>query len=553
MQNTTLTFSMIVLFSVGCSGGFKTLNPSVESGPGNLSPAPLSYAPSTISSNSFPIPPATHSVDWNAVTNSLLDPAIFHWKFYLDWNADLRPAGITTQAKAEEHWTNTGYKECRRASAEFHSVHYLSLNPDVAAAYGANNCAGAVSHYLNYGRMEYGRQKTFPFSYGLNFGAGDATFGNQKITMRTSASYAGTVSELWFRGVQYVNDHDTGRLFQTAFQLDGYGECYNPTEGGSSFNGAGPSQSALLSLNTSNGALQAVTNPTYWYPPGYKTYCGTGQGQSLLANTLITKNITVGFEGDDQIIHWRSQINLPENHLALNFETLTGYHNGSFTNFYNFDPYTFQLTRTGAAEIGIDEDAKAHFAYPTVISTPDGSHALGVFAIDQENQTPDRQLRIPKMIRMTYLRDVKDQTTKWSAWINYPAGAPAGNYYADTFLVIGNLEEVRTRMAKLQNHFRHQIFSLLASSYGNLAYNPPTYGALNPDVAAYYGYSLEPLLPHFLFTGAFEGRSSSYQLNVRAYMNRYPDLQAAFGADNLIAALKHYIEQGINEGRYGGL
>lgn len=56
---------------------------------------------------------------------------------------------------------------------------------------------------------------------------------------------------------------------------------------------------------------------------------------------------------------------------------------------------------------------------------------------------------------------------------------------------------------------------------------------------------------HWLAYGIKEGRQSSNAFDVKDYLQRYPDLQRAFGKSNYRAAVKHWLEFGQREGRNG--
>ncbi|MBB2965183.1 hypothetical protein [Methylobacterium sp. R2-1] len=70
------------------------------------------------------------------------------------------------------------------------------------------------------------------------------------------------------------------------------------------------------------------------------------------------------------------------------------------------------------------------------------------------------------------------------------------------------------------------------------------YGQLNGDVAA----AGVDRLHHWRTWGKAEGRQSSRQFDVRAYLRNNPDLQAAYGT-NYQAALDHFRDYGYHEGR----
>ncbi|MDQ3231976.1 MAG: hypothetical protein M3Q07_09165 [Pseudobdellovibrionaceae bacterium] len=71
-------------------------------------------------------------------------PAVFDGNFYINHYPDLRLNGITTEAKAKEHWRVNGLYEGRQAHADFHTKQYLEIYPDllstleVSAAYRAH-------------------------------------------------------------------------------------------------------------------------------------------------------------------------------------------------------------------------------------------------------------------------------------------------------------------------------------------------------------------------------------------------------------------------------
>lgn len=59
------------------------------------------------------------------------------------------------------HWLNRGIAEGRMGSATFDPPYYLSIHPDVAAAYGATNYLGAIEHYVAHGQHEGRRGSIF--------------------------------------------------------------------------------------------------------------------------------------------------------------------------------------------------------------------------------------------------------------------------------------------------------------------------------------------------------------------------------------------------------
>lgn len=91
-------------------------------------------------------------------------------------------------------------------------------------------------------------------------------------------------------------------------------------------------------------------------------------------------------------------------------------------------------------------------------------------------------------------------------------------------------------------------------TYGGLDYSPvfdaQYYLNKYPDLAAAFGSDYAAAFIHFIQNGMAEGRQGSSSFNVTIYKNRYSDLQQAFGND-LKQYYLHYIQYGRSEGRSG--
>ncbi len=81
-------------------------------------------------------------------------------------------------------------------------------------------------------------------------------------------------------------------------------------------------------------------------------------------------------------------------------------------------------------------------------------------------------------------------------------------------------------------------------------YNFDYYISTYPDMKNGCGDNDEAALAHFVNNGMSEGRQGSTEFNVQVYKNNYIDLQNGFG-DNLASYYLHYIMNGRNEGRLG--
>lgn len=102
-------------------------------------------------------------------TDPRLARIIFDRRFYFDTYRDVQTWAhdkVATQGgniwdHVEWHWLNRGIPEGRTGAATFDPTYYLTAHPDVAAAYGQDGYAGAISHYVSTGRAEGRRASVF--------------------------------------------------------------------------------------------------------------------------------------------------------------------------------------------------------------------------------------------------------------------------------------------------------------------------------------------------------------------------------------------------------
>ncbi len=86
-----------------------------------------------------------------------------------------------------------------------------------------------------------------------------------------------------------------------------------------------------------------------------------------------------------------------------------------------------------------------------------------------------------------------------------------------------------------------------------LVFDAEYYLLQNPDLKAAFGNDHEAAQKHFLEQGIQEGRRGSAVFDAKYYLSQNPDLRAAFGDNNYEAAHNHWLEYGVDEGRSGAL
>ena len=113
---------------------------------------------------------------------------------------------------------------------------------------------------------------------------------DSKIILQTRAMFAGAVSSLIFRGKEHLDSHDHGRLLQSASSFDGYGECFNPTEGGASPESQSQNVSVLKAARVEGNQLWTVVDMGFWLNPGqaYPNGCGRRKSLTKAVNTVLT-------------------------------------------------------------------------------------------------------------------------------------------------------------------------------------------------------------------------------------------------------------------------
>jgi hypothetical protein len=88
------------------------------------------------------------------------------------------------------------------------------------------------------------------------------------------------------------------------------------------------------------------------------------------------------------------------------------------------------------------------------------------------------------------------------------------------------------------------------AAFSPLVFDVSYYKLVNPDLAQLTDAEART---NWLDHGVVEGRRAHPLFWTQQYLAFYPDLQAAFGATNFPAALKHYVFNGHREGRAGVL
>ncbi len=255
--------------------------------------------------------------------------------------------------------------------------------------------------------------------------------GGEPLLLRSEARFAGAISSLRFRGMEYVNADDHGRLFQGAVQFEGLGECLNPTLGGSSTDRRRGS-SRLLSQAIAPARWVTTTQMAWWNRAG-EDVCTTPGGlrrrpaaRGRLSDVLFTQRHRFDASSTPRVVEAEVIVTLGSPRHDVVVEALTLYAPPAFDTFY--------LWRGGRLTLDDDLGRPGERADPVVLSTADGRHAFTL--LSREGVAGHGRWRFPVTSKVNL--------------VFRPAGRmEAGHHRFGCAWTIGSRAEVATVLARL--------------------------------------------------------------------------------------------------------
>ncbi len=270
------------------------------------------------------------------------------------------------------------------------------------------------------------------------------------LVLRTSTRMAGAIESFVWGGVEFIDRADHGRELQSAINanVDGvyHVECYNPTEAGSVFDGAGPtSTSVLRSLSTAGGVLRTETQMAFWLKPGGQSHGKPAQNTTALSNHSLRKEVKIGLSGLENVLDYKVIFQVPADlkHTYLQFEALTGYMPGAFSTELFFEPKDGSLAALPRKN--------GEVLRPVVLATADGAQAMGVYS-------PTRPAGFRSGVGYGRFQFEPEKVVKWNCVfrLKEPAGAKAGDYPFQLYVVFGSREDCRRALVALHERFPAQ-------------------------------------------------------------------------------------------------
>jgi len=273
-----------------------------------------------------------------------------------------------------------------------------------------------------------------------------AKAGASEIVISTTNRVAGAIHSLIWNGKEFLDSSDHGRQLQSASSFecdkDGISETFNPTEAGSLADGAGDgSSSKLLRIRARGAELETTVQMAFWLQPGEVSQGHLARNQTVLSNHLVSKCVHIGHKSLPHVIEYTVTFTLPkgEKHTFAQFEALTGYMPAEFGRFWKYDASKLKPLDDGPGEQGL----------PVVLATESGTHAMGVYS-------PDQPSRGYEMAGYGRFRFPPQRVNKWNCVfrLREPKGLKPGDYRYRMFVLVGNLEDVRTTLDALHKEFK---------------------------------------------------------------------------------------------------
>jgi hypothetical protein len=259
--------------------------------------------------------------------------------------------------------------------------------------------------------------------------------GDDILTMRSEPKFAGAISSLNFRGQEYINSADHGRLMQGAIAYNGRFECLNPTQAGGSRDGGnlggGSTSKRLLSYVTSEDAVHISTRMAYWLRPGMTCEIpGIGRtradNRTRLSSDVYSISHRLGMNGHQNLASMEITYDIKGAYQSAVVEALTIYTPPVFNTFHALNPATGEMT----LEPTVTPDETPA---PIILSTADGAHAIAFISMQKG---------------ATYARFRFPHTNKISLVYRDTDGITGNNLYSAAW-AIGTRDEVATRLREI--------------------------------------------------------------------------------------------------------
>lgn len=213
-------------------------------------------------------------------------------------------------------------------------------------------------------------------------------FGRSEISLRLSRRVAGAVDTLTWDGVTFLADTEPGDALQARAEIGSGAACRRASEAGTPQDGSGaPAARRLRALRAGRSWAETETRMAWDGPADPADEppadCPTASASPAIPAPapLLRKRVALGLPGLGNAVEVQASFNLTEPAAALRLEPLAAAVPAEFSAAWRFDPSTGGLAPLGP---GAGEQPD-----PVILATPEGSHALAVWAPGPPEQEPD--------------------------------------------------------------------------------------------------------------------------------------------------------------------
>ena len=211
-------------------------------------------------------------------------------------------------------------------------------------------------------------------------------FGRSEISLRLSRRVAGAVDTLTWDGVTFLADTEPGDALQARAEVGSGAGCRRASEAGTPQDGTGaPAARRLRALRAGRSWAETETRMAWDgaadpadEPP---SDCPTAPASPAIPAPILRKRVALGLPGLGNAVEVQASFVLAEPAAALRLEPLAAAVPADFSAAWRFDPAT-----GGIAPL---DPGAGERPDPVILATPEGSHALAVWAPGPPEQEPD--------------------------------------------------------------------------------------------------------------------------------------------------------------------
>lgn len=263
-------------------------------------------------------------------------------------------------------------------------------------------------------------------------------FGRSEISLRLSRRVAGAVDTLTWDGVTFLADTEPGDALQARAEVGTGTGCRRASEAGTPQDATGELAARRLRTLRAGRSWAETETRMAWDGPSDPadeppSDCPTRAAATAVPAVILHKRIALGLPGLGNAVEVQTRFDLAEPAAALRLEPLAAAVPAEFSTAWRFDPAS-----GGIAPLDPGPGARPD---PVILATPEGSHALAVWAPGPPEQEPDGP-------RPGFAVEAEAGANRLSCRFRV-ANAAAGSHDFACYALVGALADVRAALRSL--------------------------------------------------------------------------------------------------------